>query len=875
MQTSSEVANPRLSLAPVETRPRRPGKEPMQLDGTEGRRQLDKERRLPKSSVEEKIVINDNYPEQLVTIGGGLSAECRHALIHTLRKNVDIFAWTPADMTGIPRAITEHSLDTYPHIEPKAQKKRSLTPDRRKVVTDEVNEWLKAGATYQRLVDSAFKEQIGVNLEVYVDDMVIKSKTEQDIIKDIEQTFSTLRRINMKLNPKKCSFAMKEGKFLGYVVTSEGIRANPEKAKAIMDMPSPKTLKQMQSLKAAEAAFLEIKKLVSELPTFTTPKKGETLMMYLATTNEVVSAVLLTERNGRQMPIHYVSRSLQGAETNYAPMEKLALALVHAAKRLRRVAIKGQVLTDFLADTPTEISATAEVPNNPRVEDIPEPSNARGDLTPGPKAWRLYTDGASNNEGSGAGLILIAPDDVEYSYALRLNFSNSNNEAEYEALLAGLGIAKEMQVRDIHAFVLELAGAFNRFRITHIPRAENRKADALSKLAAVQFDHLSKEVLVEVLNERSIEAQEVNVVVEEEGPTWMTPIRNYLEEGKLPEYHVDARTLMGKIGNYTIEDGVLYRKSYLVPLMRCVGPLQANYVIREVHMGSCGMHDGPRQVVAKAMNLGYFWPSMHRDARELIRVCDDCQAHAAVPRLPKADMISVTSAWPFMKWGMDIVGPLPEGPGRVKYLIVAIDYFTKWMEAKPLATITGKQVVNFAYDNIVCRFGIPATIVTDNGTQFVNDPFKKWAEKLMIKLICTSVYHPQGNGAVERANKSLLRGIKTKLEKGGLAWAEEVPNVLWAHRTMKNTSNGETPFSLTYGTEVVILAEIGMPTHRTSSVNEKTNDQKLHLNLNLLEERREIAAIREARYKQQVEKYYNKKSVTCAVQGGRVCTEKK
>ncbi|GJY69036.1 reverse transcriptase domain-containing protein [Tanacetum coccineum] len=116
MQTSSEVINPRVSLAPVETRPRRPGKEPMQLDDMEERQQLDKGRKPPKSGVEEKIVVNDNYPEQLVTIGGGLSAECRHALIHTLRKNVDVFAWIPSDMT-----------------------------DRRKVVTNEVNEWLKAG----------------------------------------------------------------------------------------------------------------------------------------------------------------------------------------------------------------------------------------------------------------------------------------------------------------------------------------------------------------------------------------------------------------------------------------------------------------------------------------------------------------------------------------------------------------------------------------------------------------------------------------------------------------------------------------------------------------------------------------------------------
>ncbi|GJZ38828.1 reverse transcriptase domain-containing protein [Tanacetum coccineum] len=227
------------------------------LDDMEERRQLDKGKKPPKSSVKENIVVNDNYLEQLVTIRGGLSAKCRHVLIHTLRKNVDIFAWTPADMTGISRAVTEHILDTYPHIEPKVQKKRSLAPDKRKVVTNKVNEWLKAGivcpkdlfhlpeidwkieslmgfqykcfldaykgyhqiqmtkkdkdktdfhmeegvfcytkmpfglknagATYQRLVDSSFKEQIGVNLEAYVDDMVIKSRTEQDIVKDIDK----------------------------------------------------------------------------------------------------------------------------------------------------------------------------------------------------------------------------------------------------------------------------------------------------------------------------------------------------------------------------------------------------------------------------------------------------------------------------------------------------------------------------------------------------------------------------------------------------------------------------------------------------------------------------------------------------------------
>ncbi|GJY45220.1 reverse transcriptase domain-containing protein [Tanacetum coccineum] len=548
MQTSSEVINPKVLLAPVETRPRRTGKEPMQLDDMEERRQLDKGRKPPKSGVKEKIEVNDNYPEQLVTIRGGLSAECRHALIHTLRKNVDVFAWIPSDMTGIPKAITEHSLNTYPHIEPKAQKKRSLAPrqeegDPNKACPKDlyplpkINWKIKSlmGFQYKCFLD-AYKGHHQIQM-TKKDEEKTDFHTEEGVFCYMKMTFGLKNAgaTYQRLVDSAFKERIREGKFLGYIVTLEEIRANPEKAKAVMDMPSPKTLKQMQSLsgklaalncflsksaerslpfldtlkkctnkkdfrwtEAAEAAFLEMKKLVSELPTLTTPKKGETLMIYLAAANEAVSAVLLTERNRRKMPIHFVNRSLQGAETNYASMEKLALALVHAARRLRRyfqahpikvitdspigqvlnnsgasrrlakwavelgaygityvprVAVKGQVLVDFLADTPTEINATPEMANNPRVEDIPESSNAREDLTPGPR---------------------------------------------YEALLAGLWIAKEMQVKDIHAFMDSklVASQVEGFRITHIPRAENRKADALSKLAAVQFDHLSKEVLV-------------------------------------------------------------------------------------------------------------------------------------------------------------------------------------------------------------------------------------------------------------------------------------------------------------------------------------------------------------------------------------------
>ncbi|GKE75117.1 reverse transcriptase domain-containing protein, partial [Tanacetum coccineum] len=169
-------------------------------------------------------------------------------------------------------------------------------------------------------------------------------------------------------------------------------------------------------------------------------------------------------------------------------------------------------------------------------------------------------------------------------------------------------------------------------------------------------------------------------------------------------------------------------------------------------------------------------------------------------------------------------------PRKVKFLIVAIDYFTKWIEVKAVVTISGDQVKKFVWDNIVCRFGLPEEIISDNGKQFGGDPFKDW---------------------------SLGEGIKARLGEGNKNWMEELPHVLSAHRTMTKSSNDDTPFSLTYGTEAVIPAKIEMPTYRTAVVDVMHNDEELWLNLDLLKERRERAAIREAKAKLNMTKYHN------------------
>nr|GEX60679.1 reverse transcriptase domain-containing protein [Tanacetum cinerariifolium] len=689
-----------------------------------------------------KVAIHPNFPDQEITIGGVVSIQARTKLCTLLKRNLDIFAWQPSNMTGITRLIFKHRLNIQEGYSPMAKQVEERTAFH---TSHGVYCYTKMpfglkndGATYQRLVDKAFDKQIGRNLEIYVDDLVIKSHIETELLRDIEETFHTF------------------------------ISKSAEKS-----LPLFKTLK--KCIKKSDfhwtpdtkQAFKQLKQHLTRLPMLVAPKPKEELIMYLSASYGAINAVLMTKRDRVPTLVYFVSRALQTPELNYTSMEKLVLTLVYAAKCLRRyfqahlivvitnqpikhvmsrldvagllqkwnvmlgehnityrsqTSMKGQILVDFLIENPDEAPPEALVIETPQ-----EP-------------WTLFTNGSSCVDGS-----------------------------EYEALIASLRIATQMGVHNVHISVD-------------------------SKLV----------VLVEVLKEKSIQEEDVVTVVEEEGPTWMTPIMEYLKDGTLPGDKKEASKLRIKARQYKLWEGVLYRQSFLKPWLR-----------------------------SKAMLLGYYWRTMHRDARDIIRTCNACQVHHPMPRNPQQPLTLITAPWLFYKWGIDIAGPFPEGLGNVKFLIVAMDYFTKWIEAKSVSTITIGQVKKFVWDNIVCLFSLLGEIVSNN------------------------VKHPQSNRLVERANQSLSKGIKARLNEGYKNWIEELPHVLSAHLTMIKSSHGDTPFSLTYGTKAVIPAKIGMPMYRTTIVDVVHNNQEIRLNLDILEEQRECVVIREAKKKLKMTKYYN------------------
>ena len=179
---------------------------------------------------------------------------------------------------------------------------------------------------------------------------------------------------------------------------------------------------------------------------------------------------------------------------------------------------------------------------------------------------------------------------------------------------------------------------------------------------------------------------------------------------------------------------------------------------------------------------------------------------------------------------------------------MAVDYFTKWTKAEPVASITAKKSLDFGIKNIVCRYGIPRKIVSDNGTQFESDEFTGFREKNIIIKSFSSVARTQGNRQVDAVNKTLKFSMKKRLEEAKGRWPEELPNVLWSYRTTARTSTGHTPFALAYGCEAMLPVEVEVPTRTRESYNQEENHELLEESLDLIEETRRNSQMINAAY---------------------------
>lgn len=332
--------------------------------------------------------------------------------------------------------------------------------------------------------------------------------------------------------------------------------------------------------------------------------------------------------------------------------------------------------------------------------------------------------------------------------------------------------------------VHELAEGFANFTLTKIPRDNNTSADDLTALASssdptqkciIPVESIKKPSIditpslnlineqIAIENDEDEEAEEEPLEEDEPHVDWRTEILLYIEDRELSEDKWAARRLKTQCANYMHLDGNLYKRSPTGAWLSCIDGAEADKVMRETHDGAGVNHSDDRSLTIKIKKLGFYRPTMEADCQKHTARCEKCQRHTPMIHARTELFKATAQPYPFMSWAMDIVGPLPRSRQR-RYLLDMTDYFTKWVEAEAYPSIKDEQVRKFVWKNIICGHGLPYEIVTDNGSQFISNYFEDFCASWRIKLSKSTPRFPQGNDQAEATNKTIIDGMKKRLE---------------------------------------------------------------------------------------------------------------
>jgi hypothetical protein len=242
--------------------------------------------------------------------------------------------------------------------------------------------------------------------------------------------------------------------------------------------------------------------------------------------------------------------------------------------------------------------------------------------------------------------------------------------------------------------------------------------------------------------------------------------------------------------NYMWHDDCLYKTGPDLVIRRCVREDEIHDILQACHDGPCGGHFADKRTAYKVLQSGYYWPNIFKDARTYVSNCDECQRMGKPTARDQMPLQAQVVIEPFEKWALDFVGPINPASKKKKYILVCTDYVTKWVEEKSLPAASEQSVVDFLFNDIFTRFGVPREIVTDQGTQFTSNLVKVVTEQYQIKHRKSTPYHPQANGQVESTNK-VIESILTKtVQLHHKDWADRLLEALWAYRiTWRNTTD--------------------------------------------------------------------------------------
>ena len=607
-----------------------------------------------------------------------------------------------------------------------------------------------APATFQRMMDTVLSGLKWQSCLVYLDDVVVFSTTFEQHLQRLRAVLDALRTAGLSLKPEKCHFGYEELKFLGHVVSSDGIRPDPDKTRAVAAFPTPATKQDVRRFlglcayyrrfvpnfsKIAEPlhhltrdnvafvwdtkqrqAFCELQRRLQTPPILGHFDENADTEVHTDASNIGLGAVLVQWQEGIERVIAYASRTLSSAESNYSTTEKECLAVVWAIAKFRPY-LYGRpfkVVTDhhslcWLAGLKDPSGRLARW--SLRLQEF--------DVTVVYKSGRKHTD---------ADCLSRAP--VE---------STPPDQTDDESFLMAV---------------------------------------TASDLAQKQRDDLE-----------------------------LRPLIDYLE-GQLKQ---PPRTFRRTISSFFLRDNILYKRNFdpsARTALLVVPSAMREEILNACHDEPSSGHLGFTRTLARIRHK-YYWPKLSRTVKHYVKTCRDCQRRKTPPMKPAGFLHPVEPPRaPFQQVGMDLIGPFPKSSAGNRWIIVATDYLTRYCETRALPRGTASDVADFFIHAVVLRHGAPAVVLTDRGTAFTAQLLEEVMTLSGTVHRRTTAYHPQTNGLTERLNKTITDMLSMYVDVDHRNWDSVLPFVTFAYNTAVQETTGFTPFRLLHGREVTTMLDV-------------------------------------------------------------------
>ena len=382
---------------------------------------------------------------------------------------------------------------------------------------------------------------------------------------------------------------------------------------------------------------------------------------------------------------------------------------------------------------------------------------------------------------------------------------------------------------------------------------ENLVADHLSRLEGARDDF---PVNVEFPDEKLFSIEDKRAV------PWFADFVNYLVAKVVPpEFNYQQKKrFFAHLKHYYWEEPILYRHCADQVIRRCVPEDEMHGILNHCHTLPCGGHFGGQRTAAKVLQSGFYWPTLFKDTHQFVSTCDKCQRMGNISKKDEPPMHPILEVELFDLWGIDFMGPFPASYSNL-YILLAVDYVSKWVEAIPTRTNDAKVVAQFLRSNIFSRFGTPRALITDNGTHFCNKVIDKVLQKYGVRHRTSLAYHPQSNGQAEVSNREIKYILEKTVNSSRKDWSKKMDDALWAYRTTFKTPLGMSPFRIIYGKACHLPVELEHRAYwatRQLNMDSTLAGEKRLLQLSELDEFRNEAYENARIYKEKTKAWHDK-----------------